>query len=301
MANNILLTKAMLASICIQLHKIANNAINTNFRFFELEYGEKMSDIISSFQKLRAMNHEKVEGVVNNPKVPVSSDMIKGEISKKVEDIAPVSKNKDNVNNEIRELLKEISTVEELRDIVMKFEGCKLKSGANNTVFADGEPSSSIMIVGEAPGENEDKYGIPFCGESGALLEHIFKSMGLQRKDIYITNAIFYRPPSNRKPTSEEIDICRPFVQKHIAIVKPKLLLLMGATAAESVLHYKGALTPIHGKVIRYGKMHNDYIADNDMQLNVVPLFHPSYMLRQALSKKIVWNALLRIKLEILK
>ncbi|AWD33096.1 Uracil DNA glycosylase superfamily protein [Candidatus Fokinia solitaria] len=304
MANNIRYTKAMLAIICVQLHKAINSAIHDNFQFLETESIERMNEIILFFQKLEIEKIEKIENrkeMTNAFSSQSPDNTVMDKVNEKIEESAISSDNKRTTSNEITALLEKITTVESLREIVMKFDGCQLKAGAKNTVFADGSPQSSIMIIGEAPGENEDKHGIPFCGESGALLEHILKSVALKRQDVYITNAVFYRPPSNRKPTLEEIDTCRPFVQKHIALVKPPLILLMGATAVESILYYKGALTPIHGKVIPYGKKYNEYITDDEVKINAVPLFHPSYMLRQSLSKKVVWNVLRKIKLEILK
>ena len=122
---------------------------------------------------------------------------------------------------EARNLANLSTNLEELKNNVLNFEGCNLKSLAINTVFSDGNPGSNIMLIGEAPGSNEDATGIPFCGESGKLLDNILASIDISRKEnAYISNTVFWRPPANRQPTFEEIEICRPFVEKHIALIK---------------------------------------------------------------------------------
>lgn len=132
-----------------------------------------------------------------------------------------------------RTLADSANTLEDLRNSLMNFNGCGLKKLATNTVFSDGNPRSPIMFIGEAPGSNEDFQGIPFCGESGKLLDNILASINISRKDnAYITNTVFWRPPANRQPTQEEIDICRPFIEKHIALINPKLIVLIGNVAA---------------------------------------------------------------------
>ncbi len=183
------------------------------------------------------------------------------------------------------------STLEELYEAINKFEGCALKDTATNTVIKDGSSNAKIMLIGEAPGRNEDIMGIPFCGQSGKLLDIIMESAGYKRQDLYITNTVFWRPPANRRPTSEEIQICRPFVEKHIALIKPQVILLVGSTAAESLLDSKAPMHLLRQKQFNYS---NRYLAGNNIPLFVI--FHPSYLLRQPTKKKEMWQDIQYIK-----
>lgn len=183
-------------------------------------------------------------------------------------------------------------SLEALKKLVEEFDGCDLKRGAQNTVFADGNPNSEIMFIGEAPGANEDEQGIPFCGQSGKLLDNIIAAIGLSRdKNAYITNTVFWRPPANRKPTNEEIAICRPFVKKHIALVKPKLIILVGSTAVESLLEIDAPITKLRGTYFDYT---NEFLGGKAIRTTAI--FHPSYLLRQPAHKKTMWFDLLKIK-----
>lgn len=183
-----------------------------------------------------------------------------------------------------------VSSLEELKNTIKGFDGCGLKKTATNTVFADGNPESKIMLVGEAPGENEDLQGIPFCGASGKLLDATIASIGLNRTNVYITNTIFWRPPGNRRPTPEEIAICRPFVEKHIALVAPKLIVLVGGTATEALLGITSGVTKLRGKQYEYM---NQYLSE---AIPAMVTFHPSYLLRQPTQKRQAWQDMLAIK-----
>ncbi len=190
-----------------------------------------------------------------------------------------------------RKLADEATSLEELRKSLIEFEGCSLKKLANNTVFADGNPNSSIMLIGEAPGSTEDARGIPFCGESGQLLDNILASINLSREhNAYITNTVFWRPPANRQPTLEEIDICRPFVEKHIALINPKLIVLVGNVAATSLLGKNAGVTKIRQEYYWYT---NPYLMK---PIQTTAIFHPAYLLRQPAQKKTIWYDLLRIQ-----
>ncbi|KJV56775.1 uracil-DNA glycosylase, 4 family protein [Orientia chuto str. Dubai] len=199
-------------------------------------------------------------------------------------------------NLDSRQLADSIHTLADLKSAVISFDGCLLKKTAQNTVFGDGITSAPIMLIGEAPGQNEDKYGIPFCGESGKLLDNMLKSINLSRaKNVYITNTVFWRPPANRRPTSEELAICRPFVEKHIALINPKLIILVGSTAAVSLL----------GDHVKISKIRQEYFLYKNCYLSfsipITAIFHPAYMLRQPLQKKACWYDLLKIQQFILK
>lgn len=204
---------------------------------------------------------------------------------------SPCLHNEADLPKKARQLASQASTIEQLKEYLEKFDGPSIKKTANNTVFSDGNPNSSIMIIGEAPGANEDEEGIPFCGASGQLLDKILLSIGLKReKDFYITNSVFWRPPGNRKPTNEETDICLPFVEKHIALIKPKLILLVGSTAAATLLQSNETISRLRGKFYQYN---NQYLSQ---PIPTTVIFHPSYLLRQPLQKKTVWFDLLKIK-----
>ncbi len=189
-----------------------------------------------------------------------------------------------------RNLADQVHDLEELQQAVNNFEGCNLKKMATNTVFSDGDPSSKIMIIGEAPGNHEDLQGIPFCGDSGKLLDAMFAAIGYPRQDLYITNTIFWRPPGNRKPTKEELAICYPFVEKHIGLIEPELIVLMGSTAMASIAGAKDPIGQVRGKFMDYS---NQYLSNSP---KVISMFHPSYLMRQPSKKRIAWEDLLMIK-----
>ena len=184
-----------------------------------------------------------------------------------------------------------IEGLEELKNALLNFEACDLKFGASNTVFGEGNVKSKIMLIGEAPGATEDEKGIPFCGESGKLLDNMLATINLFRtKNCYLTNTVFWRPPANRAPTQEEIELCRPFVEKHIAIIEPKLLILVGSTAVTSLL----------GKHLQISKIRQEYYQYSNKYLKepiaTTAIFHPAYLLRQPSQKKTSWYDLLKIK-----
>lgn len=192
--------------------------------------------------------------------------------------------------SEAKALADKCTTLEELKAAVESFHGLSIRKMAQNTVFADGNPESSVMLIGEAPGADEDRNGIPFCGASGQLLDQMLSCVGLLRpKNFYITNTIFWRPPGNRKPTPEEIALCKPFVEKHIALLNPKLIILIGGTAISSVLDINTGITKIRGKFFDYT---NDALSS---PIKTTALFHPSYLLRSPGQKKVTWKDLLTI------
>jgi uracil-DNA glycosylase family 4 len=187
------------------------------------------------------------------------------------------------LNDTSRQLSDKCNTIEELKSVVEKFDYLEIKQYATNTVFADGNPKSDIMLIGEAPGANEDKYGIPFCGQSGKLLDNILAAIKIDRTCCYITNTIFWRPPANRRPTTSEIDTCRPFVEKHVALINPKVIILVGSTAVESLLGVKTPMGQLRNQTFKYK---NDYLKS---PIDTFVIFHPSYLLRQPSQKKTMW------------
>jgi len=220
--------------------------------------------------------------------------------------LAKKQQNNDNMENDTRgqnllvpisqivaQVKNAVAKIENLKDLekaVRDFDGCHLKKMATNTVFCDGDPKSKVMIIGEAPGNNEDLQGIPFCGDSGKLMNEMFASIGMPREKIYITNSLFWRPPGNRRPTDDELAMCKPFVEKHISLVAPKLIVLMGATAMYSVLGSDDAISKVRGKFIDYN---NPYLSN---PIKSISLFHPSYLMRQSSKKRLAWADMLEIR-----
>ena len=190
-----------------------------------------------------------------------------------------------------RTLADNAKTLEELKAAVNAFDGCDLKKMAKNTVFADGTPNAPVMLIGEAPGADEDRQGIPFCGVSGQLQDEMLAAIGLSRtENLYISNTLFWRPPGNRTPTAEEIAICQPLVEKHIALCNPKLLILSGATAMKAMLQLQLGISKTIGNTYQYS---NPYL---DRPILARVIYHPSFLLRQPLQKREAWADLLEIK-----
>lgn len=184
-------------------------------------------------------------------------------------------------------------TLEGLREELQKFEGCALRHTAMNLVFSDGNPDSSVMLIGEAPGEDEDRQGKPFVGVSGKLLDQMMGSIGLNRQNIYISNILFWRPPGNRAPTDAEVAACLPYAERHIAIIKPKYLILLGGVAAKSLLRTKEGITRLRGKWVDYLPPVGGGI---EKPIPCLPMYHPAYLLRQPSAKRQAWNDLLQLK-----
>lgn len=192
--------------------------------------------------------------------------------------------------NKARQLADKAKTLKELREAVEHFDGCLIKKTANKTVFSDGNPQAKVMLIGEAPGANEDMEGIPFCGASGQLLDKMLAWIGLTRKEnLYITNTIFWRPPGNRRPTPEELEICRPFVEKHIALIDPKIIILAGGTAA-TLIDPKASIGKLRGRFYDYT---NPYL---NAPTKMAATFHPSYLMRSPSQKKLAWADMLKIQ-----
>ena len=179
----------------------------------------------------------------------------------------------------------------ELKKEIENIENCELKKNASKIVFSDGDYKSKIMIVGEGPGQKEDQEGKPFVGDAGILLNKMLKSINIDRKKIYITNVVNFRPPNNRKPEPSEISKYSNFLRKHIAIIDPKILILMGSTAMESLFGSNIKITKERGSW-------KDLIINNKTYLCMIT-FHPAYLLRQPENKKFSWTDLKEIRKKI--
>ena len=192
------------------------------------------------------------------------------------------NKNTNNTNT------NKISQLKKLKSQINSIKNCDLKNNATNIVFADGSPNSSIMIIGEGPGSNEDKEGKPFVGRAGKLLDKMLEAIKLNRKNVYISNVVNFRPPMNRRPTDEEIKRYLPFLKKHIEIIDPKILLLLGSTALNALIGNEVVISKARGKWVskKIGSASPEVIAS----------FHPAFLMRQPNQKKYAWEDLKMIR-----
>jgi uracil-DNA glycosylase len=189
-----------------------------------------------------------------------------------------------------RLLAARAETIEGLAELVAAFDQCSLKRTATTTVFMDGNPEARIMIVGEAPGAEEDRQGKPFVGRAGQLLDRMLAAIELDRTKVQITNVIYWRPPGNRKPTSAEIASCLPFVLRHIALARPRVLVLAGGTAASALLPYSEGITRLRGRWLDLA------VPGLDRPVPTLPMFHPAFLLRTPERKREAWRDLLALK-----
>ncbi len=187
-------------------------------------------------------------------------------------------------------LARSARNLEELRDALNAFDGCPLKDTATNLVFADGNPEARVMIVGEAPGADEDRVGRPFVGVSGQLLDRMLAQVGLDRTSVYIANIIFWRPPGNRQPTTGEVAACLPFVERHIELVNPDLLLLAGGASAKTLLARNEGIMRLRGRWHLYES------TGMSRPVPALPTFHPAFLLRQPAQKRESWHDLLALR-----
>ncbi|MCE6951200.1 uracil-DNA glycosylase [Cereibacter sphaeroides] len=200
----------------------------------------------------------------------------------------PVARAADPVD-EARRAAEAAGSLEALREAVAAYEHCDLKRGARNTVFCDGNPLARLMLIGEAPGREEDAAGRPFVGRAGQLLDRMLAAIGISRTSpdpeaaIYITNVMPWRPPQNRDPSAAEVAMMKPFLARHVELVAPEVIVLMGNTACAAVLGRTG-ITRLRGRWAEaYGRP-------------VLPMCHPAYLLRQPEAKRESWADLLDLK-----
>lgn len=261
-----------------------------------------LNEVISEKSQNHFLQKDKIKKVIEEKKPEVKT-FIKPvfSTSEAISQLAKKTQNMPNSNQEFKSLneivaqAKKLSeaakNLDELRKAVENFDGCNLKKMATNTVFCDGNPNSEIMVIGEAPGNHEDLQGIPFCGDSGKLLDEMFRAINVTRKEnYYITNVIFWRPPGNRRPTTEELAICRPFVERHIQLVNPKVLVLVGATSMEAILGVGETISAVRGKFLDFSPK---FLSKT---IKVFTIFHPSYLMRQPSKKKVAWQDMLALE-----
>ena len=179
-------------------------------------------------------------------------------------------------------------TLDELRGLLDAFDGCALKATATRLVFADGNPEAKIMLVGEAPGRDEDIQGLPFVGRSGQLLDRMLAAIGLDRTKVYIANVIPWRPPGNRTPTPQETQICLPFIRRQIELVDPDVLVCLGNPSSQTLLNTREGIMKTRGKWVQYDT--------GKRGIRAMPTFHPAYLLRSPIYKRLAWQDLRAIK-----
>ena len=184
------------------------------------------------------------------------------------------------------------STLEELRENLARFDGCNLKSTAKSLCFADGDPNSDIMFVGEAPGRDEDMEGLPFMGKSGQLLNRMIEAIGLKRENVYIANAIPWRPPGNRTPTPLETELCRPFIERQIELAAPKVLVALGGPASKLLTGATESIVRMRGN----WKIHK---TASGIEIPVMPTLNPESLLRTPAQKRFAWRDFLSVKMKL--
>jgi uracil-DNA glycosylase len=187
-----------------------------------------------------------------------------------------------------REAARSAASLDELRTILTRFDGCALKATATQLVFADGNPRARLMFVGEAPGRDEDLEGLPFVGRSGKLLNRMMAAIGIDRSTAYIANIVPWRPPGNRTPTPQESQICLPFILRQIELANPDILVCLGGPSAQALLGVKDGIRKTRG---RWHAFHT-----GTREIRALATFHPAYLLRSPLEKRLAWRDFLAIK-----
>lgn len=235
------------------------------------------------------ISDQEINWFTENPKIQVKQTVSPTPVSKPAKAAAaPLPSNRELIE-QAEQMAVGSDSLSALNAAILDFEGCSLKKTASNTVFSDGNPESDVMLIGEAPGADEDRIGKPFVGQAGQLLDRMFAAINMTREnDFYITNVLPWRPPGNRKPTDQECEMCLPFLKRHIELIKPKIIVLIGGTSASAILNTQTGITKLRGKWY-------DYTLGEE-KIPLMPIFHPAYLLRQPHCKKQAWHDLLAIK-----
>lgn len=192
-----------------------------------------------------------------------------------------------------REIARACRSIDELARALEAFDLCPLKETATRLCLSDGNPAARLMLVGEAPGVEEDRQGKPFVGPSGKLLDRMLATIGLDRSKVYITNTVFWRPPGNRAPTALELATCLPFLERQIELLAPALLVFVGGIAAKALLGLNEGVTRLRGRRFTYRS------AEDQPAIPARVIFHPAYLLRQPMQKRLAWRDLLQIAQEL--
>jgi len=219
--------------------------------------------------------------VTTRARAPLSTFKLQPQAS--VTSVAP-----DDAAMAAREMTKQAKSLDELREMLARFDGCVLKKTAKNLVFADGNPRAKVMFVGEAPGAEEDRDGLPFVGRSGKLLDRMMAAIGLDRDSAYIANIVPWRPPGNRTPTPQESAICLPFIQRQIELVDPDILVCLGGPSVQTLLRVTDGITKVRGRWFDYDT--------GTRKIRALATFHPAYLLRNPIAKRHSWRDFIALK-----
>ena len=187
-----------------------------------------------------------------------------------------------------RAAARQAASLDELAARLAAFDGCSLKATAKNLCFYRGAVQARLMLIGEAPGRDEDMEGRPFVGRAGQLLDKMLAAIGLGEADVHITNIVYWRPPGNRTPTPQEAQVCRPFLERQVELVAPHLIVLLGGAAAKHMLEVADGIMRIRGKMRE--------IAIGSVKSRAIATLHPAYLLRTPAAKRLAWRDLLAIK-----
>jgi DNA polymerase len=195
--------------------------------------------------------------------------------------------------SEARSLAASAQSLDALQAILGDYNGCGLKLRATQLVFADGNPDAEIMLIGEAPGAEEDRQGKPFVGKSGQLLDRMLAAIGLDRSKVYIANTVPWRPPGNRAPTPEELALCLPFLQRQVELVAPRLIMTLGGPAMQTVFSTSNGIIKMRGKW--------STVSIGNHTVDAIPTLHPAYLLRNPPAKQQAWRDMLSLKLKMVE
>ncbi len=220
----------------------------------------------------------KTRSVVMNHEAPSLAQT--SQLSQK-SSLSPVDQKTDQLTN--------ITSLDALHSALENLEGCALKNTASNLVFCDGNPGARVMIVGEAPGRDEDRVGLPFVGSAGQLLDRMLASIGLDRSAVYITNLLPWRPPGNRAPTAEETILLLPYLLRHIQLARPEFLLILGGSSAKALLDTKHGILKLRG-------VWRDVDFGNGFNRPTLASLHPAYLLRSPAQKRLSFEDLLSLR-----
>jgi DNA polymerase len=192
---------------------------------------------------------------------------------------------------EARRLAASAQSLEQLQALLEAYDGCGLKLRATQLVFADGNPEADIMLIGEAPGAEEDRQGKPFVGKSGQLLDRMLAAIGLDRTKVYIANTVPWRPPGNRTPTPEEMALCLPFLQRQVELVAPRIVMTLGGPAMQTIFDTTTGIIKMRGKWAM--------LSIGSQQVEAIPTLHPAYLLRNAPAKEQAWADMLSLRMKL--
>lgn len=267
---------------------------------WQLDHGIDLplSDDIYTGAVMPSSTQENILDPVSSPSAPTPAERGARKPSPTVQIAAPGDAQRAAVDR-----ARAAQTRDDLRTAIAEFDGIQIKRHATNLVFADGNPHAHVMVVGEAPGADEDAQGLPFVGVSGQLLDKMLAAIGLSRsasdpqKSVYISNILNWRPPGNRTPTDAEIEISLPFIERHIALVNPRILILSGGVAAKALLGTTQGITRLRGQWQDY----TPRVLGGGSPIPAMPMYHPSFLLRTPIKKREAWEDLQTVQERLLK